>query len=93
MRQESVDFGPCQKKWGGKLYDCQSFLASDCDDKVYSCCEHRQNFHRKLSGTPALCFGTASSAALNELDVSHVTRSGRKIIFLKTKNWPFGRAL
>ena len=75
-----MGFGPCQKKRDGKLCGCQSFLASDCDDKVCSCCEHRQNFHRKWSGILALCFGTASSATLNERDVLTSAADDLKLI-------------
>ena len=64
-----MDFGPSQKKWDGKFCGYQSFLASKCDDKVCSYCEHCQSFHRKWFRIHALCFEIASSAALYELDV------------------------
>ena len=64
-----MDFGASHKKWDGKFCGCQSLLALDCDDKVFSYCEHCQNFHRKRSKIPVVCSRITSSAALNELDV------------------------
>ena len=69
MLQSLPESLPCKKKRDGKLCGCQSFLASDSNDKVCSYCEHRQNLRRKRSRTPALCSGIASSTALNEPDV------------------------